>query len=58
MINGRFQSLDKEERSKLRYEQKITQMAKSPNYGNGKHIEGNKHPGKFRGGHHFNKAIR
>lgn len=56
MISGRFQSIHAKEIPVFRAEQIKEEKARRPLYGMGTHVVGNKHPGKYRGGHHFNST--
>lgn len=58
MINGRFQSVPAKEIPAFRANQITEERLKRPMYGMGTHVPGNKHPGKYRGGHKCSKAGR
>ena len=57
MIAGRFQSINPKEVNKFRAAQIEKEKARRPKYGLGTHVPGNKHPGKYRGGHKYKNAI-
>ena len=58
MIAGRFLSIQPDHVSAFRAKQIEAERARRPKYGLGTHIPGNKHPGKYRGGHKYRNAIR
>jgi hypothetical protein len=56
MIEGRFQSIEPQEVKSFRESQINKEKERRPLYGFGSHVPGNKHPGKYCGGHKYKNA--
>lgn len=56
MIHGRFQSIPNTEVSAFRAKQIDSEKERRILHGMGTHVPGNKKPGQYRGGHHFNSS--